>query len=155
MSSKPFKAKSWTQKKSQLVLRLTTPTQPNHDQSHTKSALHIPLKVNQRIKQNKETYLGHWTKETESPSILECCLFLKRDSESAQYLSTVRNRKQRQILSRDRLSEHQPAIEKGSQRDLGNQKKIEYVNTVRQVKLRQRCTSFLNVKKLPKQETHT
>ena len=38
---------------------------------------------------------------------------LKRDYKLAEYLSTVRDRKQRQILTRYRLSDHKLAIETG------------------------------------------
>ena len=97
----------------QLVLRLTSPTQTHPNQSHTNTAFQTPIRVNQIITQCKETYLEHWEEETKSQSRLECYLALERDYKLAEYLSTVRDRKQRQILTKYRLSDHQLAIETG------------------------------------------
>ena len=97
----------------QLVLRLTGPSQTHSDQAHTSPASQTPIRVNPIIRQCKETYLEHWKEETKSQSRLECYLALNRDYQLAEYLSTVRDRKQRQILTRYRLSDHQLAIETG------------------------------------------
>ena len=69
--------------------------------------------MNQIIAQCKDTYLEHWKEETKGQSRLECYLTLKRDYKLAEYLSTVRDRKQRQMLTKYRLSDHHLAIEKG------------------------------------------
>ena len=63
--------------------------------------------------QCKETYVEHWKEETKSQSRLECYLALKRDYESAEYLSTVRDRKQRKVQTNNKLSDHKLATEKG------------------------------------------
>lgn len=91
-----------------LVLRLTTPCQTHSDLSHTKTAFQ-----HQIINQCKETYLEHWKEETKSQSRLYCYLALNRDYELADYLSTVSDRKQRQILTRYRLSNHKLAVKIG------------------------------------------
>ena len=95
-----------------LVLRLTAPSQTQSDQPHSNTALQTPntMTVEQIITQCKVTYLEHWKEETKSKSRLECYLALKTDYELAEYLSTVRERKQRQILTRYMLSDHKLAI---------------------------------------------
>ena len=94
----------------QLVLKLTnTPTHPS--QTSTASQNHI--KVKQIMNQSKKNYLEHWDDQTKSQSKLECYLSLKRDYELAEYLSTVRDTRQRQILTKYRLSDHSLAVEKG------------------------------------------
>nr|WPH61295.1 reverse transcriptase [Somniosus microcephalus] len=96
---------------SQLLLKLST--QPDPDQPQTNTAVQTPIRVNQIIKKCKETYLEHWNKITESQSRLECYRALKREYKLADYLSTIRDTKQRQTLTRYRLSDHQLEIEKG------------------------------------------
>ena len=92
--------------------RLTLPSQTQSDQCHTSTAFQTPFRVNQIITQCKETYLEHWKEETKSQTKLECHLALKRDYELAEHLSTVSDRKQRQILTKYRLRDHKLAIEK-------------------------------------------
>ena len=97
----------------QLVLRLTAPPQTYSDQSLPNTDLKTPIRVNQIMTKCKETYLEHWTDKTKSQSRLDCYLALKTKYTFAKYLSTVRDRNQRQILTKYRLSDHKLAIEKG------------------------------------------
>ena len=83
------------------------------DQPHNNTALQTPITVKLIITQRKETYQDHWKEETKSQSRLECYLALNRDYELAEYLSTVRDLKQRQILTRYRLSDHKLTIQTG------------------------------------------
>lgn len=64
---------------------------------------------------------------------LYCYLALNRDYEMATYLSSVRDIKQRQLRTKDRLGDHALTIEKGSHKSPGYRKNTEYVNSVRQV----------------------
>ncbi len=92
-----------------LVLRLSAPSQTHWPVSQQ----HCFPNTN-RTKPNynvNETCLEHWKEETKSRC--ECYLALERDDELAEYLSTVRDRKQRQILTRFRLSDHKLETEKG------------------------------------------
>jgi len=102
----------------QLVLRQTAPHQRQSEQPQNNTAVQTPIRVKQIIAQCKETYLEHWKEETKSQSRLECYLTLKREYKLAEYLSTVRDRKQRQILTRYRLSDHKLAIETGRHKKL-------------------------------------
>ncbi|XP_051280203.1 uncharacterized protein LOC127376873 [Dicentrarchus labrax] len=102
----------------QLVLRLTAPSQTHSDQPHNNTALQTVIRVKQIIAQCKESYLDHWEETTKIQSRLECYLALKRDCELAEYLFTVRDRKQRQILTNYRLSDHKLAIETGRHKTL-------------------------------------
>lgn len=81
--------------------------------SHTNTAFQTPIRVNHIMKQCRETYLEHRREETKSQCRSECYLALNRVYELAEYLSTVRDRKQRKILTRYRLSDHKLAIQKG------------------------------------------
>ncbi len=57
---------------SQLVLRLTNLTNStNTNQSQTSTASHLNIKINQIIKQSKNTYLEHWDQETKTQSKLQ------------------------------------------------------------------------------------
>ncbi len=57
---------------SQLVLRLTNLTNStNTNQSQTSTASHLNIKINQIIKQYKNTYLEHWDQETKTQSKLQ------------------------------------------------------------------------------------
>ena len=109
LHSKALQSQELTPEKSplcQLVLRLTAPSQSHSDQSLNNTALQTPITVKRIITQCKHNYLEHWKEETRSQSRLECYLALKREYELAEYLSTVRDRKQRQILTKHRLSDH-------------------------------------------------
>ena len=102
---------------SQLVLRLTNQTNPtNTNQSQTSTASHTHIRTNQIIKQSKNTYLEHWDQETKTQSKLQFYRNLKSNYELEEYLQSVRDTKQRRILSRYRLSEHSLAIETGRHR---------------------------------------
>ncbi len=98
---------------SQLVLRLTNRT--NSTQSQTSTASH-QNKINQIIKQSKNTYLEHWDQETKTQSKLQFYRTLKSNYELEDYLQSVRDTKQRRILTKYRLSEHRLAIETGRHR---------------------------------------
>lgn len=59
----------------------------------------------------------------------------KSDYDLAEYLSAVRDKKQRQILSKDRLTDHKLVTEKGKQEKL-LPPIIEYVVTAWEVRAR-------------------
>ncbi len=102
---------------SQLVLRLTNRTNStNTNQSQTSTASHQNIKINQIIKQSKNTYLEHWDQETKTQSKLQFYRTLKSNYELEDYLQSVRDTKQRRILTKYRLSEHRLAIETGRHR---------------------------------------
>ena len=85
----------------QLVLKLT-----NKLQAQSSTASQTPIRVNKIINQAKEDYLEHWTNQTSNQSRTNSCLILNRLS----HLS-VRDVKQRQILTKYRLSDHNLAVE--------------------------------------------
>lgn len=60
--------------------------------------------------------MDHWDKESKNQSKLECYRALNRKYSLSEYLSTVRDVKQRRILTKYRLSDHSLAIEKGRHR---------------------------------------
>ncbi len=67
---------------SQLVLRLTNRTNStNTNQSQTSTASHQNIKINQIIKQSKNTYLEHWDQETKTQSKLQFYRTLKSNYE--------------------------------------------------------------------------
>ena len=92
----------------QLVLRLSDQSQPQ-----TSTALQPPIRVNQIMKLTKDAYLDHWNNQTKTQHKLNCYLALKREYKLAEYLFLVKDRKQRQILTKYRLSDHSLAIETG------------------------------------------
>ena len=94
---------------SQLALELSPQTQVEPRERRRTG-------LNKIMKQQKESYLTHWTEATQKQSKLECYRALNREYTVAEYLSTVRDPKQRKILTRYRLSEHSLAIEKGRHR---------------------------------------
>ena len=53
-----------------------------------------------------------WDKETQIPKI-NCYRALNREYTEAEYLFSVRDAKQRRILTKSRLSDHTIAIERG------------------------------------------
>ena len=61
----------------------------------------------------KTSYLTNWENETKILNKLNCYLTLKTEYKNAEYLYSVRDTKQRQILTKYRLREHQLSIEKG------------------------------------------
>ncbi len=75
------------------------------------TAFQTLISVNQMIKWTKDAYLKHWTSQTKTQNKLHCYLALNH--ELAEYLFTVRDTKQRQILTKSRLSDHSLAIENG------------------------------------------
>ena len=83
----------------QLVLKLTNTHQA---QSSTASQL-----VNKIINQVKEDHLEHWTNQTSNQSRMNSYLILNRNYELADYLLSVRDVKQRQSLTKYRLSDRQ------------------------------------------------
>ena len=93
---------------SQMVRELSAQTTPPPNRK--------PTRLNQIIKQQKESYLTYWKETTQKQSKLECYLALNREYTMAEYLSTVTDPKQRKTLTRYRLSEHSLAIEKGRHR---------------------------------------
>ncbi len=105
---------------SQLVLRLTNLTNStNTNQSQTSTASHLNIKINQIIKQYKNTYLEHWDQETKTQSKLQLYWTIKSNYELKDYLQSVRDTKQRRILTKYRLSEAQT-----SHRDRQTQKEL-------------------------------
>ncbi len=100
---------------SQLVLRLTNLTNSTN-QSQTSTASQPNIKINQIIKQSKNTYLEHWDQETKTQSKLQLYRTIKSNYELEDYLQSVRDTKQRRILTKYRLSEHRLAIETGRHR---------------------------------------
>ncbi len=88
----------------QLVLRLTNLTNStNTNQSRTSTASHLNIKINQMIKQSKNTYLEHWDQETKTQSKLQLYRTIKSNYELEDYLQSVRDKKQRRILTKYRL----------------------------------------------------
>ena len=94
----------------QLVLTLRS--SPNfvlpQNQSENK-----PIRVNQIIRHQKQTYITNWNTQTKTQSKMQCYLDLKREYRLADYLTTVTNTKYRNTLTKYRLSEHSLAIETG------------------------------------------
>ncbi len=77
---------------SQLVLRLTNLTNStNTNQSQTSTASHLNIKINQIIKQSKNTYLEHWDQETKTQSKLQLYRTIKSNYELEDYLQSVRD----------------------------------------------------------------
>ena len=94
---------------SQLMMKLT-----NHTPISTDSKQHNRVKL--IMNQSKDQYLEHWKNETKTQSRLNCYLALNREYKLAEYLHSVRDTKQRRILTKYRLSDHQLAIETGRYR---------------------------------------
>ena len=95
----------------QLVLRLT-----NTHQAQSSTASQTPIRVNKIINQAKEDYLENWTNQTSNQSRMNSYLILNRYYELADYLVSVRDVKQRLILTKYRISEHNLAVETGGHR---------------------------------------
>ncbi len=105
---------------SQLVLRLINLTNStNTNQSQTSTASHLNIKINQIIKQSKNTYLEHWDQETKTQSKLQLYRTIISNYELEDYLQMSGDTKQRRILTKYRLSEHRLAIETGRHRRAG------------------------------------
>lgn len=101
----------------QLVLKLTNPlTTTNTHQAQTSTASEPRICVKTAIKQEKENYLEHWKNQTTSQSRMNFYLTLNREYKLAEYLLSVRDAKQRQILTKYRLSDHTLAVETGRHR---------------------------------------
>ena len=83
------------------------------------------------MNQSKDQYLEHWRNETKSQSRLNCYLALNREYKLAEYLQSVRDTKQRRILTNHRLSD-QLAVETGSYRQTWRPERSVYVLTARQ-----------------------
>ena len=99
-----------------LTNPLTQLTQ-NTEQLHTSTAYHQQIKVNQVMKPAKKSYQEYWNDLTKTQNRLDCYRALKTDYKLAEYLFSVRDTKQRQILTKYRLSDHRLAIEKGRHRN--------------------------------------
>ena len=113
---KAFQTQELSPKKSplgQLVLKLINPATTNIGEFQTSTVNQPQIRMNQITKQFKNSYLEHWNIETKLQHKLECYRALKREYKLADYLSTVGDSKQRQILTKYRLSDHSLAIEKG------------------------------------------
>ena len=95
----------------QLVLKLT-----NTHQAQSSTASQTPIRVNKIINQAKEDYLENRTNQTSNQSRMNSYLILNRYYESADYLVSVRDVKQRLILTNYRLREHNLAVETGGHR---------------------------------------
>uniref|UniRef100_A0A3B1JC70 ribonuclease H n=1 Tax=Astyanax mexicanus TaxID=7994 RepID=A0A3B1JC70_ASTMX len=99
---------------SQLVLRLINSlTDTNRQQPQPSTALPPKLNIRQITKHSQSDYLEHWQKEIQTQNKLECYRALKTEYKLEEYLLTVRDRKQRQILTKYRLSDHRLAVETG------------------------------------------
>ena len=110
---------------SQLVLRLINPlTAPNTQQPRPSTALQPRLNINHTIKNSKNDYLEHWGKEINTQSKLKCYQALKTEYELEEYLLTVRDTKQRQILTKYRLSDHSLAIERGRYKKRSEERRV-------------------------------
>ncbi len=101
----------------QMVLKLQTQTNTTNNIQHqdTETPIH-KIQPNQIIKAQQEKYLTYWKETTEKLSKLECYLALNRDYTTADYLSTVKDRKLRRQMTRYRLSNHTLGIETGRYR---------------------------------------
>lgn len=98
----------------QLVLSLTNPlTNTNSNQTQPSNAFLTKFSINQAVKQSKSNYLEHWNAQIKTQNKLEVYRALKTNDKCEEYLSTVRDRKQRQIVTKYRLSDHSLDIEKG------------------------------------------
>ena len=99
----------------QLVLRLCqqtgSPSAQPQDQSEN-----IPIRLNQIIKHQKQTYLTHWNTKAHTQSKMQCYLALNRQYTVAPYLTTVTDVRHRVLLTKYRLSTHSLAIETGRHR---------------------------------------
>ena len=93
----------------QLVLKLT-----DTHQAQSSTASKTPIRVNKIINEAKEDYLKHWTNQTSNQSRMNSYVILNR--KLADYLLSVRDVKQRQILTKYRLSDHNLAVETGRHR---------------------------------------
>ncbi len=107
----------------QMVLRVTQIT-PNTVQPQTSTAFQTPIRVNQIIKLTKDAYLEHWTNQTKTQNKPHCYLALNHEYKLSEYLLTVRDTKQRQILTKSRLKHT---------RSPGYQERKDSVVTIRQV----------------------
>ncbi len=101
----------------QMILKLQTQTNTTNNIQHqdTETPIH-KIHPNQIIKAQQEKYLTYWKETTEKQSKLECYLALNRDYTTAEYLSTVKDRKLRRQMTRYRLSNHTLSIETGRYR---------------------------------------
>ncbi|KAJ8268684.1 hypothetical protein COCON_G00138560, partial [Conger conger] len=91
---------------SQLVLRLANHLTSNKNISQASTASQTQIRINQIAKQNKTIFLEHWNNQTKTQNKLTCYLALKREYKLAEYLVTVRDMKQRRLLTKYRLSDH-------------------------------------------------
>ncbi len=102
----------------QLVLKLTNPEpDPDTHQAQYSPASQTPIRVNKIMNQAKDNYLEHWTNQITNQSRMNSYVTLKREYELAEYLVSVRDTKQRQILTKYRLSDHRLAVETGRHRN--------------------------------------
>ena len=110
------------------------PPQSADDETNQPGSISTDSKQHNRIKlimnQSKDQYLEHWRNETKSQSRLNCYLALNREYKLAEYLQSVRDTKQRRILTNHRLSD-QLAVETGSYRQTWRPERSVYVLTAR------------------------
>jgi transposase len=93
------------------------------NQADTSTASKERITINKIMNQSKDSYLQHWKNKTKSQNRLNCYLALNREYELADYLYSVSDTKQRQILTKYRLSDHQLAIETGRhKKDMATQR---------------------------------
>ncbi len=97
----------------QLILKFIVHITPNTVRPQPSTAFQPTIRVNQTVKLSKNAYLEHWTNQTKTQNKLTCYLALNHQHIFAEYLLTVRDPKQRQILTKYRLSDHSLAIENG------------------------------------------
>ena len=96
----------------QLVMRLTNQLLP----STPPSPLLTPNRIKVITTETKNSYLEHWGKETKTQN--KCYRGLNRNYEMAEYLHIVKDIKQRQLLTKYRMSDHTLAIEKARQKNM-------------------------------------
>ena len=77
-------------------------------------------RTKQIMNHSKDQYLEHWKNQTKTQSRLNCYLTLNREYKLAEYLHTVRDLKQRRVLTKYRLSDHQLGQPDRSERETGS-----------------------------------
>lgn len=102
------------------ALRCQEQTRPRS--AHTQLMLklqpdqHSTIWPNQIITLQKQNYITYWKEATKLQKKMELYLHLKRDYKPAEYLSCVKEHRERKTLTRYRLSDHGLAVERGRHR---------------------------------------
>ncbi len=86
---------------------------PNSPLGDTLTAFQPPIRLNHIVQRSKNAYQECWTNQTKTQHKLNFYLALKRQYNLPEYLFSVRDPKQRKILTKYRLSYHGFAIETG------------------------------------------